>query len=337
MAFQDVQIVIDVNKPGALTDLGTPLLLVVGTTVGNYKEFADADGVKEQYSDTHIAYKLAKIIENQGQYKPSKIAVATYTTGDEGVSAATVLGDVFDRDWYFVLSDVETVDEKKAISDVVKGQDLKMVGHLVTTAEDAQQLASVKYATSFAIGVEPETADEYANVAAVGAIGSRTVGSVTWKFKELTGVKPIENSTLALAYETANTNYYMNVNGKPHLRNGVMLSGDFIDSVHGQHWIKVNGQKAIQAVFFNQPKVPYTDSGIALLTTALQDILELAGRNGIVRQNDNGQYAYKINAISATNLTAAERASRKYSGLSFEYYEAGAIHEAKPIRGVVNF
>lgn len=334
MAFQDVQIVIDVNKPGALSDLGTPLLLVAHTTAGEFTVFANSEGVKEEFGENHSAYKMALVIENQGQYRPDRIAVATYsaeTTSD------VVLRDVFDKDWYFVMLDVGEIAEKKAISDVVEGKALKQVVHLVTSELEAQAFESLKYRHTFLLGVEPSTEDELANVAAVGANGSRTVGSITWKFKPLVGVTPITDRTLALAFEAANANYYMNVNGKPHLRNGVMVSGEFIDSIHGQDWIKVNGQTAVQTVLMNASKVPYGDDGVAQLVSALADILELAGRNGIIAQKDNGQFDYVINAIPVANLTAAERASRKYSGLSFEYREDGAIHEAKPIRGVVNF
>lgn len=337
MAFQDVQIVIDVNKPGAVSDLGTPLLLVAHTTAGNFSVFADSDEIKEEFGENHSAYKMALAIEKQGQYRPNRIAVATYKTGEGAVTSDTVLREVFDEDWYFVMLDDGEVGEKKAISDVVEGKSFKVAVHLVTTEVEALAFESEKYRRTILLGVEPDTENELTNVAAVGAVGSRTVGSVTWKFKSLVGVTPIKDKALALAFENANANYYMNVNGKPHLRNGVMVSGEFIDSIHGQDWIRVNGETAVQTVLNNAPKVPYDDAGVAQLVSALTDVFELAGRNGIIRQNDNGQYGYVIISVPVANLTASERASRKYGGLSFEYYEAGAIHEAKPIRGVVNF
>ncbi len=335
MAFEDVEIVIEVNKPGALTGLGTPLLLVSGATGGVYKQFADADGVKEEFGNDHIAYKLALVVSNQGQYRPSKIAVATY---DEEKTSTDILEEFYDEDWYFVLSDVEDIEEKKALSDLVEGKGFKMAAHQVTTPSDAQTLTGLDYDRTIIFGVEPEHEDEHANVAFVGTCGSRTVGEITWKFKQLVGITPMQDKTLALAFVDDNANIYItSSSGKPSTREGVVASGEFIDVIHGMDWIKVNGKNSITAALENSPKVAYTDAGISQLVSALRDTLELAGRNEIIAELDNGQYDYSITALTRAETTPTERSSRVYTGLSFEFALAGAIHKVKPIKGVVNF
>ncbi|WP_332649666.1 DUF3383 family protein [Lysinibacillus sp. 54212] len=334
MAFEDVQVVIDVNKPGSLTGLGTPLILVSHTEAGTYTEFTDAASVKLAYGDNHSAYKIALVLENQGQYRPSKIAVATYSVEK---TSDVVLRDVFDNDWYFVILDAGEIAEKKKISEIVEGKDFKMAAHLVTSTVEAEALKELAYERTILFGITPELSEEYANAALIGACGSRTVGEITWKFKSLVGVTPMNNTTQALAYTNANANIYINTSGKPKTREGVVASGEFIDVIHGIDFIKVNAKNAIDAVLNNSAKIAFEDSDIALLTTALTDTLELAGRQGIIARSDNGQFLYTVNALSRSEVTAAERASRVYRGLSFDFELAGAIHKVAPIKGVVNY
>ena len=334
MPLQDVKITIEANKPGALSDLGTPLILAysqAGTV--SYTEYADETAIGAILGENHSAYQLALVVANQGQYRPDKIAVAIY---NDETDAAAVLRQFYDRDWYFALLDDGTVEEKEELSDIVEGKAFKMIAHQVTTVAEAAQLKVKNYDRTFLFFSEPENADEYPHAAFVGANGSRTVGSITWKFKDLVGVTPLVDTTLALAAMAENANIYINTSGEPKTREGVAVSGEFIDVIHGLDWIIVNGESAIQAVLNNSPKVPYTDAGIASLVAALTDIFELAGRNGIIAQAESGQYQYAIDALARSEVIAAERASRQYNGITFEFDLAGAIHGAR-VAGVVNY
>lgn len=334
MPLQDVKITIDVNKPGALSDLGTPLILaysIAGPV--SYTEYADETAIKAALGENHSAYKLALVVANQGQYRPDKIAVAIY---NDETDAAAVLRQFYDRDWYFALLDDGTVEQKGALSDVVEGKAFKMIAHQVTTVAEAAQLKVKNYDRTILFFSEPEKADEYPHATFVGANGSRTVGSITWKFKDLVGVTPLEDTTKALAAMAENANIYINTSGEPKTREGVVVSGEFIDVIHGLDWIIVNGEKAVQAVFNNSPKVAYEDADIATIVAALTDIFELAGRNGIIAQAESGQYQYTINALARSEVIPAERASRQYNGITFKFDLAGAIHGAD-IAGVVNY
>lgn len=334
MPLQDVKIKIEANKPGALSDLGTPLILAyskAGTV--SYTEYADETAIGTTLGENHSAYKLALVVANQGQYRPDKIAVAIY---NDETDAAAVLRQFYDRDWYFALLDDGTVEQKEKLSDIVEGKAFKMIAHQVTTVAEAAQMKTKKYDRTILFFSEPENADEYPHAAFVGANGSRTVGSITWKFKGLVGVTPLEDTTKALAAMAENANIYIDTSGEPKTREGVVVSGEFIDVIHGLDWIIVNGEKAIQTVFNNSPKIGYTDAGIAKIVAALTDVFELAGRNEIIDQAENGQYQYTINALSRSEIIAAERASRQYNGISFEFDLAGAIHGAR-MAGVVNY
>lgn len=329
MPLQDVTVTIDIKKPSALIGLGTPLILANKAGESTYKEYLDLDGIKEALGQDSDGYKLAKQIFAQGDYRPEKVAIATYsTTAEKPITAVAVLEDYFYNDWYFVMLDTGAVTDYKAISDAVEAKSLKMAAHVVDSKEDLAILKAGKYDRTWVI--QHNTIAELPHAALIGQVGSRPVGSLTWKFKTLKFVTPQDLTPTQLNdIHTGGAFAYVTKAGIDQTSEGTLVSGEYIDVIHGKDWIKLNIEQQVQYLFATNPKVAYTDSGIAQIEGAVRTVLEIAGQNGIVATDDADQYLYTIKTKKRNEVLASDRAARKYNGLSFSFELAGAIHEAK--------
>ncbi|MGY3186448.1 DUF3383 family protein [Lysinibacillus sp. TE18511] len=328
MPLQDVTVTIDIKKPSALIGLGTPLILVNKAGASTYKEYLDLEGIKEAIGDTSDGYKIAKQIFAQGDNRPEKVAIATYdTAGQTPITAVSVLENYFYNDWYFVMLDTGSATEYKEISDVVEAKALKMAAHIVDSATDLEILKAGKYDRTFVI--QHNTLAELPHAALIGQVGSQPVGSVSWKFKTLKFVTPQDLTPTQLNdIHTGGAFAYVTKAGIDQTSEGKMISGEYIDVIHGKDWVKLNIEQQVQYLLSTNPKIPYTDSGIAQIESAVRTVLEIAGQNGIIATDDAGQYLYTITAKGRNEVLASDRAARKYNGLSFRFELEGAIHEA---------
>ena len=329
MPLQDVTVTIDIKKPSALIGLGTPLILTNKAGESTYKEYLDLDGIKEALGDKSDGYKLAKQVFDQGDERPDKIAVATYsTTSEKPITAVSVLENYFYNDWYFVMLDTGAATDYKEISDVVEAKALKVAAHIVDNAQDLEILKAGKYDRTFVF--QHDKISEFLHVALIGQVGSQPVGSVTWKFKTLKFATPQELTPTQLNDIHTNGGIaYVTKAGIDQTSEGKMISGEYIDVIHGKDWIKLNIEQQVQYLLSTNPKIPYTDSGIAQIEGAVRTVLEIAGQNGIIATDDAGQYLYTITTKGRNEVLASDRAERKYNGLSFSFELAGAIHEAE--------
>lgn len=317
MPLQDVKVIIDIKKPSSLIGLGTPLILASKTGTQSYKEYFDLDAIKIDFAETTDAYKVAKKIFDQGDYRPNKVAIATYDLAatPTAVSPTDALEKYFYNDWYFVLLDTGVVADYKAISDVVEANALKMAAHMVDDPADYTTLKAEGYDRT--IVFYHDVLSEFPHAALIGAVGSKPVGSVTWKFKTLKFVKPQDLSpTEVNDVHTNGAIAYVNKAGIDQTSEGLVVSGEFIDVIHGKDWVKLNIEQQVQYLLSTSDKIPYTDAGIALIEGAVKTVLEIAGQNGIIATDGNGNYMYSINALGRNEVLASDRAARKYNGLS---------------------
>lgn len=330
MPLQDVKVIIDIKKPSSLIGLGTPLILAskTGSNESTYKEYYDLDSLKADFPDTTDAYKLAKSIIGQGDYRPNKVAVATYNEkATTPIKAKDALEKYFYNDWYFVLLDVGEVADKIAISDLVEEKAIKMVAHKVADTTERDALKAKKYDRT--IVFQHSVNAELPHAGLIGAVGSKPVGSVTWKFKNIKGITPQDLSvTEVMAAHKNGAITYVTKAGIPQTSEGIVVSGEYIDVIHGKDWIKLNLEQQIQYLLSTNDKIPYTNQGIAQIEAVVTTVLETATRFGIVATGDDGKGQYWIKAQRRDEVLPSDRAERKYNGLSFGFDLAGAIHEA---------
>lgn len=325
MPLQDVTVKIDIKKASALIGLGTALILANKAGEQSYKEYFDLETVKADFTESSDTYKVAKAIFGQGDNSPNKVAIATYNTEK---TAADTLEKYYYNDWYFVLLDKGVVADQIAISDVVEAKGVKMAVHQVDNITDAQQIIAKKYDRT--IDFEHYDLTQQANAALIGENGSKPVGSTTWKFKTLKGVTPQDLSETELnEIHAAGAIAYVTKAGVPQTSEGKVVSGEYIDVIHSKDWIKLNIEQKVQKLFSNTDKVPFTNNGIALIESQVENVLLAAYQAGMIAETDDGLPAYTIKTLKRSEVDPGDRANRIYKGLSFSFELAGAIHTAE--------
>lgn len=329
MPLKDVNVTIDIQKSSKLVGLGKPVILAKFDGGPTYKSYGELEDIVEDFGADTIVHKIAKSLLNQGDSSPEKIAVLTYNTEK---SAADTLNEFFYEDFYFVVADTQVLAEVKAIADVVEGKAFKMFATTVANLEALTELSDYKYDRTFAI--KHSGVDAFVAEGLVGAVGSKDVGSATWKFKTVNGAKAEDISESVLRdIHALNGFAYVTKSGVPQSSEGTVLSSEYIDVIHSKDWIKANIEEAVQNVFNTNDKVPYTDEGITMLALAVEGILIQAAQNGMINVED-GVPVYEVTTKSRNEVEPIDRETRIYNGLSFSFELAGAIHEAN-IKGLI--
>lgn len=67
---------------------------------------------------------------------------------------------------------------------------------------------------------------------------------------------------------------------------GKTVSGEFIDSIHGDDWIKATIETRLQKLLTETDKLTFDARGIALLQSELTTVLNEGFANGIIDSND---------------------------------------------------
>lgn len=331
MRFSDVKVIIDLTKPSKLLGFGKPLIL--GSKEGGfaYKTYADLETVKADFGESAEEYKMAERIFAQGDYAPEKIAIACAdsTTGVEQTLAAK-LAEVIEEDWYFLLSTTDVKEDIITLGDAIEANNYRIFVTRSSTAADLTEYKAKKWdRTVVMVHNEAETA-KYPDAALVGAVGSRTVGSVTWKSKKLVGIAPndITPSELNTIHDN-NCITYVEKAGDYVTSEGWCTSGEYIDVIHAKDYVTNQMQYELQKAINSQPKISFDSNGIALLQSVCTSVLAQAFNQGVIAADDGGTAMYSVKFLPRSQVPAGERAVRKYTGGSFSFNLAGAIHNVE--------
>ena len=171
--------------------------------------------------------------------------------------------------------------------------------------------------------------DPMPDVACFGSNLTYQPGSATWMFKDFKAVPTYELETGPFETATAkNVMLYCLVADVPTTFWGKVGSGEYIDIIHGCDWLKARIQNKVFTDLKKNKKVPFNDTGIAVISGALRSALQ----EGI----DVAELldSYTITAPERSNVAADDKATRNLPGVSFEAPVQGAIHTTK-IRGNV--
>lgn len=341
MALKDVTVTIDLKKSSGLLGFGKPLILGVITGGRSYKEYSTLDEVKKDYDGTASGadsgikkiYNMAKAIFDQ-EHAPSKIAIACSndekTTTDEEATKGLeqLLSDNYENDFYFVLATTDDSEVKKAIAEVVNTNGRKIFVTSASSDVELGQLAEGKYERT--IICYHTTSGEYMDAALVGECGSQEVGSITWKFKKLFGITAEDFTETEL--ETIHSQgaiTYVTKAGDNQTSEGIVASGEYIDIVHSKDYVQFNIEYKVQKLFNKTAKVPYTNTGIAMIENEVINVLQACYNSGIIAENDEGKALFSTDFPKRSEVSQADRTARQYNVGSFEFELAGAVHEAK--------
>lgn len=184
--------------------------------------------------------------------------------------------------------------------------------------------------------------NKYAALAWMAKCFGYDPGTETWHMKELASIVP---SALTTSQKTKlkedHVNTFLRYAGSNITIGGYTLAGEWIDVIRFRDWLKSEMQSNVFNALKVNRKVPFTDAGIALIEGKMEETLKNGQDIGGIApteydSEDNEIPGYTVTVPSASDLTEAERKSRKLAGCYYTAKLAGAIH-AVEIEGYLTF
>lgn len=315
------------RKTVGVSERGFGTILIYDTTQDLEFRYITADSLNDLDIDSQL-YKIASRLFMQTPV-PQEVAIVGKLIGVEK-TAAEGLQEVLNEnsDWFFLTctdNDAETV---VALSELIAANN-KMYFVTVNDITDAEALYEEVF-TNTAVYYHDDVDSYVAEGLAV--IMSYNVGGKTAKFKQVVGVK---NSNVTLTQLNTlhdnNLNGYVEKMGVLQTSEGKVLSGEYIDVILGELWVRFRMEEAVNRLAFTQDKIPYTDLGIGMLVGEVEKTLARAVDQGIVEE---GQY--KIEYLPRELVPTNDVALRKYDYIRWTAMLQGAIHQGQ-IFGVLTY
>ena len=325
------------NVPLILSQFATNKTTTAFTRARVYGSVAEM--ASDGWTSSDAVYKIANAIFSQNP-SVNKIVVGRKDSNDATVDAALNAIANENNDWYGIVVDqalvsnfadvaswVETA-KKFAIFwitdvnayDPSKSTDLASVLKLA----NRNRSAVVWHAT-------PAGGADYPDAAWMGEGFPYEPGTSTWAYKTLNGVTP---DTLLASQETAlknkNCNYYMTVGGVSITQEGKVASGEYIDIIIGTDWIEARLREAVYSALVNNRKIPYDDTGIAMIEGLVKGVLNEAASKGILQAD-----SIAVTVPKYADITQADKLARKLPDVKFSALYQGAIHSVT-INGTIS-
>lgn len=325
------------NVPLILSQFATNKTTTAFTRARVYGSVAEM--ASDGWTSSDAVYKIANAIFSQNP-SVNKIVVGRKDSNDATIDAALNAIANENNDWYGIVVDqalvssfadvaswVETA-KKFAIFwitdvnayDPSKSTDLASVLKLA----NRNRSAVVWHAT-------PAGGADYPDAAWMGEGFPYEPGTSTWAYKTLNGVTP---DTLLASQETAlkakNCNYYMTVGGVSITQEGKVASGEYIDIIIGTDWIEARLREAVYSALVNNRKIPYDDTGIAMIEGLVKGVLNEAASKGILQAD-----SIAVTVPKYADIPQADKLARKLPDVKFSALYQGAIHSVT-INGTIS-
>lgn len=311
------------RKTVGVSERGFGTILIFDPSQNINFKYITAENVKEFSTESKV-YKLASRLFMQ-KPQPQEVAVVGKSgTAVEGFKK--VLEET--NDFFFLICTDNSVETIKGLSNLCQVNN-KVYAVTVNDYEDAKKLFEEVYDNTFVM--YHDDSDSFV-AEALAVVMSYKVGGKTAKFKTLQGVKAA-NVSLTQVNELHKNNLFTYVEklGVLQTTEGKMLSGEYIDVILGEYWIRFRMEERMQRLALTQDKIPYTNRGIGMLVGVAELVLTEAVAMGIVEE---GQYRvdYKVREDVGSN----EVALRKYDYILWTAMLQGAIHTGQ-ISGILTY
>jgi Protein of unknown function (DUF3383) len=327
-------------------DFGT--ILIIGDTFNNVAEVKTYTSLAEVGADYIIIDQENQLQVQTPEYiiaskifaqviKPTKILIAQQTTGDGSIiTTYQRVSLMYGNQFYAVLSTADasenTVLELAAVVETqtkIYGVSCNNSAVLTDSESILSKLHALNYNRTFLIYGGYFNPLEYPAAAWMGRMLPVTPGSATWAYKNLVGVKPDSLNSVQRTNIKANKgNFYSSLAGVPVTFEGTMVSGEYIDVIHGLDWLESYIQENIAALLIAAPKIPYDNNGIGLVENSLRASLKEAALRGIINED------FIITTPDILDVSRADKASRTLTNVKFTAVLTGAIQNII-INGVV--
>lgn len=311
----DVKVKIELVKPIGSLDWGYPLIVSQGEKAIAYTECAGLAEVEAAgFANTTATYKAAEIIFKQN-HAPAKIAVCALTTVDSE-NLATLTG----ADWRQLVGvgEIPAATLKTYIDTTAK-----MYFAACKTAEEATALAGSDRVVAVVHGTEAELAA----AAVAGEVAGNEVGSITYKNLIITGVTA-ENidETAIKAIHDAYAITILAKAGDIVTSEGYVTSGEYADIIDCQDYVVQQLTYKTQKLLNKMGKVPYDNTGIAMLENVAIGVFKAAYLKGMIAVDDEGTPLYSVNYALRSQVDEGDIEKRLYKGGQFAFTISGAIH-----------
>lgn len=254
-------------------------------------------------------------------------------TADAGFAADIAAIDAADDAWYgLVISATSRVYiEAAALWTEANGKifcahtaDWNVADATVTSGDLGSDLLLAANTRTWVLFHNYIGGSEWAAAAWMSSTLSFSPGNATTAFKTLATISADVLSSGQRAGITAKKcSRYMSQGGVPITYQGYTPSGRFIDVTRFVDWLRITVQLDAFAVLINNPKVPYEDSGIALIEGAIRGSLakgQTAPNNGLALSPAPG-----VTIPDAATQTVADRGLRKLNSISYFARLSGAL------------
>ena len=189
---------------------------------------------------------------------------------------------------------------------------------------------------------EQPAENAYAALALMAKCFGYDPGTETWHLKELATIVPSALATdQKKKLEEDHINTFLRYAGVNVTIGGYTLAGEWIDVIRFRDWLKAEMQSNVFNALKVNRKVPFTDGGIGLIEGKMEETLKKGQDIGGIAPteydaDDNEIAGFTVTVPKASDLTEAERKSRKLTGCRYTARLAGAIH-AVEIEGFLTF
>lgn len=259
------------------------------------------------------------------------------TTPNNGIVEDLIAFDLADKDWYGLIITSRNVEEILITANWIETQ--RKVFYFasdqaeILDAMDATDIFSRLQALNLVRTNALYSADEdaYPDAALVGNIFPRDPGSYTEKFKTLVGVVADDLSdTDAETIKAKGGNIYTEVGGVDIVSEGISVGGEFSDIIRFIDWLQAQIEEGIFSKLVAAPKVPYTDSGVAIIEAEIRGALIRGVRVGGLSADPEPT----VEVPKVADVATLDRAARILPDVKFFATLAGAIHFTE-IEGLV--
>jgi len=346
---------------------GVPLILTSETTgpvnaTTRTKVYGSIDEVAADWAATTEAYKAALTMFSQNprprQIKIGFVAAGVYAAEPNPTFTAELDAlYAFDPDWYWMTATKDFRDTE-ALDDAMAWVDGKNKLFLIDSndagTEDPANSTSVAARNKkirARSGVFYHTdASLYPSAALIAFAARRDFDQVntayTAKFKRLIGISAVNKGSAAVQAVTGfvpgigldaaqghMANTYVNIGGLDMVVEGQLLDGSFIDELHAADWIIARTEEEMLSVLANNPRIPYTNTGIQQLVSAVEAVCNRAFVAGLIADFDDPETgellpAYDIQVERVEAIPAAQRRQRIAPVIDARFRYAGAVHYA---------
>lgn len=257
-------------------------------------------------------------------------------TADPGIAAKLTLARAIDDDWYGVALDCNSAACVEAVAAWVETNDKFFCYATADSIElSASALASTLKTAAYTktFGSYHSLPKQYQAVAWMAArLRDLADGAVNWSYATLAGITADTLNDTQKAYlDTQRLSFYVTITNR-NIMHGTdadypggakVASGEWIDIIHGNDWLRVRTQEDIVSLIINAGRIPYTQAGLNAIGAAIEARMRLAESVGFLAAGSTQVFVPDI-----ADASDADKRARIANDFEATATYAGAINYA---------